>query len=131
MIISVASMGSAVSPHFGHCANFNIFEVEDGKIVSQKNLPSPGHGHAILPDFLAELGTNLVIAGGMGAGAVEAFAKHNIETLRGATGEAVDAVLAYLKGELVSTNAVCSNHEHAHECGGHDGENNDHGCGGH
>ncbi len=31
--IAVASEGTIVAGHFGHCENFNIFEIEDGVIT--------------------------------------------------------------------------------------------------
>ena len=33
MKIAVASMGNVVAGHFGHCENFNIFDVENHAIV--------------------------------------------------------------------------------------------------
>lgn len=117
--IAVASEQNSVAGHFGHCSNFNIFETEDGKIVKKESVPNPGHKPGFLPNFLNDLGVKVVISGGMGGGAVDIFKSHNIETVIGATGDAEEAVKAYLKGELKSTGSICQKHENAHNCGNH------------
>ena len=35
MKIAVASEGKMVTEHFGHCESFNIFEVENNRIVKK------------------------------------------------------------------------------------------------
>lgn len=119
MKIAVACMGTQVAGHFGHCENFTIFETEEGKILSQESIPNPGHRPGFLPNFLGDMGAEVIIAGGMGGGAVEIFNARNIEVIVGVQGEAKDAVETYLKGELKSTGSICHEHAHAHECGGH------------
>ena len=64
--IAVASEVNEVAGHFGHCSNFNIYEVENGKIVKEESIPNPGHRPGFLPNFLNELGAKVVISGGMG-----------------------------------------------------------------
>ncbi len=119
MKISVACDGKNVSGHFGHCENFTIFETADGKIVSTNSVQNPGHKPGFLPNFLGDMGVEVIISGGMGGGAVDIFNERNIEVIVGVTGDATKAVETYLKGELKSTGSVCHKHEHAHECGNH------------
>lgn len=119
MKVAVASMGTTVAGHFGHCENFNVYEVEGGAIVTETSIPNPGHRPGFLPNFLGDMGVEVIIAGGMGGGAVEIFNERNIEVIVGVEGMAHDAVEVYLKGELVSTGSICHNHEHAGECGEH------------
>ena len=66
MKIAVAAMGHTVAGHFGHCENFIFFDVEDNKIVDEKSVPNPGHRPGFLPNFLADNGAAVIIAGGMG-----------------------------------------------------------------
>lgn len=113
MKIAVASEGKLVTEHFGHCENFNIFEAENGKITSSSSVPNPGHKPGFLPNFLNEMGVNVIISGGMGGGAVEIFNEKNIEVITGAQGSAEVAASDYLQGKLKSTGSVC--HEHQHE----------------
>lgn len=117
MKIAVACNGKEVWPHFGHCENFNIYETKGGKIESESSIPNPGHKPGFLPNFLADKGVEVIIAGGMGGGAVEIFNERNIEVIVGAEGDAKATVEAYLRGDLQSTGSVCHEHEHAGECG--------------
>jgi predicted Fe-Mo cluster-binding NifX family protein len=116
MKIAVASEKEMITGHFGHCANFNLFDVEDGKIVSSESVPNPGHKPGFLPNFLNDKGINVIISGGMGGAAVQIFNDHNIEVVIGTQGYASDAVNKYLKGELESTGSICHEHEHEGDC---------------
>lgn len=119
MKIAVASTGAMTTEHFGHCENFNIFDAENGVIMKQESIPNPGHKPGFLPNYLGDLGVNVVISGGMGQGAIDIFNQRNIEVITGASGNAEEYAKRYLSGELVSTGSICHKHEHAGECGGH------------
>ena len=116
MKIAVACEKEMVTEHFGHCLNFNIFEVQDKKIIKSESVENPGHKPGFLPNFLNDLGVNVIISGGMGGGAVDIFNEKGIEVVVGASGEAKAAVNAFLQGELKSTGAICSEHAHSDEC---------------
>lgn len=115
--IAVASENEMVTEHFGHCFNFNIFEAENNKIVKSESIPNPGHRPGFLPNFLNDMGVNVIISGGMGGGAVDIFNEKGIEVIVGASGNAEAAAEAYLKGALKSTGSVCHEHQHHDECG--------------
>ena len=117
--IAVPAMGTSIGQHFGHCESFIFFDTEDGKIVAQNTVPNPGHRPGFLPNFLADNGAQVVIAAGMGGGAVDIFNERGVEVVLGAQGDAAAAVETYLRGELKSTGSVCHEHEHADECGDH------------
>jgi len=117
MKIAVASEGKMVTGHFGHCENFNIYEVESNKIIKSESIPNPGHKPGFLPNFLNDMGVKVIISGGMGGGAVEIFNEKNIEVITGAQGMAEVAAKSYLDGELKSTGSVCHEHQHHDECG--------------
>ena len=119
MKIAVAAMGTAVAGHFGHCENFIFFATQDGKILAERSVPNPGHRPGFLPNFLADHGAQVVIAGGMGGGAVDIFNERGVQVIVGAQGDARAAVQAFLAGELVSTGSGCHEHQHAGECGNH------------
>lgn len=116
MRIAVASEKEMITGHFGHCANFNIFDEEDGKVIRSESIPNPGHKPGFLPNYLNEKGVNVIISGGMGGAAVQIFNEHNIEVVIGTQGLASDAVEKYLKGELESTGSICHEHEHESNC---------------
>jgi len=116
MKIAVASEKNMVTEHFGHCENFNIFNIEDNKIIKEESIPNPGHRPGFLPKFLAEQEVNVIMSGGMGQGAVDLFSEHKIEVITGVTGDAKKAVLEYLKGKLISSGSVCHEHQHNENC---------------
>lgn len=114
MKIAVASMGNMVAGHFGHCENFCIYEEENKKIVSENSVPNPGHKPGFLPNFLNDMGVNVIISGGMGGGAIDIFNEKGIEVVTGANGVAKEAAQNYAAGKLKSTGSVC--HAHENEC---------------
>jgi predicted Fe-Mo cluster-binding NifX family protein len=117
MKIAVASEKEMVTEHFGHCENFNIYIVENGKLISSESIPNPGHKPGFLPNYLNDLGINVIIAGGMGGGAVEIFNDKGIKIITGVSGSATQAVNNYLQGSLKSTGSICHEHAHHDECG--------------
>ncbi len=125
MKIAAACMGEDVSPHFGHCESFRIFETGPNGILTETNVPNPGHKPGFLPNFLGDLGVQAVIAGGIGGGAIEIFNGRGITVITGAQGPARAAVEAYLRGTLQSTGVQCHGREHHHDhsqggsCGAH------------
>lgn len=114
--VAVASEKEMVAEHFGHCANFNIYETEDGRITTSASVANPGHRPGFLPNFLSDQGVNVIISGGMGSCAIEIFNEKGIEVITGASGKASDAAEAYLRGTLKSTGSVCHRHRHRDEC---------------
>lgn len=106
--IAVATNNNEIAAHFGHCEIFKLFTCEDGKVLSTKDIPNPGHKPGFLPNYLNDLGINVIISGGMGSGAVEIFKGHGIEVILGSTGKAEDAVNSYLTGQLKTTGSVCN-----------------------
>ena len=117
MRIAIACDGTKVTEHFGHCDGFTVFDAENGAIIREETIANPGHRPGFLPNFLADRGVQVVISGGMGGGAVDIFRQRGIQIVTGATGEARDAAERYLKGALISSDAVCHEHQHQDECG--------------
>ncbi|MHB1483795.1 MAG: NifB/NifX family molybdenum-iron cluster-binding protein [Saccharofermentanales bacterium] len=115
--IAVASEGDNITEHFGHCETFNIFEAENNKIISAAVIPNPGHKPGFLPNYLNDIGVNVIISGGMGGGAIEIFNEKKIEVIIGAQGDARESVKRYLNGELESSGSICHEHQHADDCG--------------
>jgi Mrp family chromosome partitioning ATPase/predicted Fe-Mo cluster-binding NifX family protein len=114
--IAVASEEELITEHFGHCVNFNVFDTENGIIVKSESITNPGHRPGFLPNFLNDLGVNVIISGGMGGGAIDIFNEKGIEVIVGATGKAKDAAMDYLQGRLKSSGSVCHQHMNHDEC---------------
>lgn len=129
MKIAVTYAGGIIFQHFGHTAQFKIYEVENGTVVSSQVVDTDGHGHGALAGFLSAQGVDTLICGGIGGGAQMALASAGIKLYGGIAGEADEAVAALLAGNLDYNPAPnCNHHDHhhgeGHSCGSH-------GCGGH
>ncbi len=70
--------------HFGHCEQFAIVIVENGHAKGTEYLTPPPHEPGVLPQWLAQMGVNVVIAGGMGQRAQNLFSQSGIEVFVGA-----------------------------------------------
>ena len=129
--IAVAYENGEIFQHFGRTEEFKVYEVEDGKIMNSEIIGSNGSGHGALAGLLDEKNIDVLICGGIGGGAQAALAERRIELCAGASGNADEAVKAYLDGKLVNTGANCGHHGEDHSCGGHScGDHEDHSCGG-
>ena len=97
-----------LTAHFGHCQEFALVEVKNNRIKSQENLVPPPHEPGVLPKWLNALGTNVIIAGGMGAKALNLFAQNNIEVIVGAPSLTPEELVGrYLDKTLESGANVC------------------------
>ena len=116
MKIAVASDNKEVAGHFGHCAGFTIFDIDKDVIVKEVFIDNPGHKPGFLPVFLHEKGVNVIIAGGIGGGAIDLFNEKQIEVVTGASGNVRLVVENYINGKLKSTGSICHEHQHAGSC---------------
>ena len=126
--IAVTYENGEVFQHFGHTKEFKFYTIEDGKIVDTEIMPTFGSGHSLLADFLLLNGVSVLICGGIGGGAQMALANAGIKLFGGVSGDADEAVEAFLSGALEFNPAPRCNH-HGHNHDHHCGEN--HHCGGH
>ena len=118
MKVAIAQDGDEVSGHFGHCREYAVFDIRDGKIAQKKVLQSPGHEPGRLPAFLADHEVTHVIAGGMGPRAVDLFCAQNIEVFLGISGPVDSVIRDFLAGTIIPGQSSCT-HGPDHECGGH------------
>ena len=113
MKIAVPTRDGHIDDHFGHCAYYTIFEVEDGKIISTSRLDSPegcGCKSGIAADMEA-MGIEVMLAGNMGEGAKNKLQSHNIKVIRGCKGDIEAVVKGYLLGFVMDSGEACHNHE--------------------
>ncbi len=118
MKISVACDNGMISNHFGHCESFKIYELNQNQVLKSETIPNPGHRRGFLPVFLHEKGVDVIIACGMGRGAIDIFNDKGIEVIVGASGSPDEAIQLYLQGSLKSTGSVCHEHLHQGQCEG-------------
>lgn len=115
MKLAVTYENGEIFQHFGHTAQFKLYDVADGKIVREQIVDTNGSGHGALAGFLVENGVNAVICGGIGGGAQMALAQAGIQLFGGVRGNADAAVQALLREELrYDPNANCDHHDHQH-----------------
>ncbi|MBN2182438.1 MAG: NifB/NifX family molybdenum-iron cluster-binding protein [Sedimentisphaerales bacterium] len=110
MKIAIPVTGGALSAHFGHCEQFDIFDVDlDGKkITSRQSLTPPPHEPGILPQWLSGLQVELVIAGGMGQRAQQLFAQNNIDLIVGAADNTPQELIEqYMNNRLQTGTNIC------------------------
>lgn len=110
MRYAVPVSGGAVSAHFGHCEQFALIDVDEERkeIVKKGLIPSPGHEPGLLPQWLAEEGVSVVIAGGMGSRAQNLFAQNHIKVIINVLeSDPEKAVRDYMAGTLSVGDDVC------------------------
>lgn len=106
--IAIPTEKKVLCAHFGHCEAFEIFEVEDKKIVSHESVNPPHHEPGVFPAWLAELGVTVVIAGGIGQRAITLFNDNNIDVYVGAEmKDSEDLVMDFINGDLSVTGNLC------------------------
>lgn len=128
MRIAVTYENGQIFQHFGHTAQFKIYDVQDGKIAASEIVDTGGSGHGALAGVLTALNADVLICGGIGGGAQTALAAAGIRLYGGVSGNADDAVAAFLENKLeFQPDVRCDHHDHHH---GEGHVCSDHGCGG-
>ncbi len=101
-------MNQLLTPHFGHCEQFAIVNIENEQVTGIEYVNPPAHQPGVYPAFLAGLGVNVIISGGMGQKAQSLFAANSIEVVIGIDhGSPRELVEMYLGNRLVAGNNLC------------------------
>lgn len=107
MKIAIVMLGNEVSEHFGRCEKVMIVEIDAGEIKSREILPAPPHDCSALPNLFIENGVDSVIAGGMGAGAIQNLGRAGVRVYAGVAGSAEEALGSFLAGTLNTSDPMC------------------------
>jgi ATP-binding protein involved in chromosome partitioning len=110
MKIAIPTANGLLCPHFGHCDEFTIVDVnpQSKEIVNTQTIPAPEHEPGLLPKWLHEMGANMIIAGGMGGRAQGLFVQNGIQVCVGApVASPAEIVAAYLDGTLEAGANLC------------------------
>jgi predicted Fe-Mo cluster-binding NifX family protein len=121
MKIAIPTRGNTVDDHFGHCEMYTIITADDKRNITKTEiLPSPqGCGcKSNIATVFQQIGVKVMLAGGIGEGAINVLKSHGIDVIRGCSGEVNTLAEKYLKGTLVDSGISCSQHEH-HQGEGH------------
>ena len=123
MRIAVTYDNGEIFQHFGKTEEFKFYDTENDKIVNEQVVNTNGQGHGALAGFLKNAEVDVLICGGIGGGAQMAMHEAGIRLYGGNSGNADDAVKAFLSNTLVQNdNPTCDHHhEHGeeHSCGSH------------
>jgi predicted Fe-Mo cluster-binding NifX family protein len=104
-----------IEDHFGKCDFYEIYTVvEENKIAEVKTLKAEqGCGcKSNIANVLAENGVTLMLAGGIGQGAINVLNQCNIDVIKGCTGETKEIVKQFLEGAILDSGEICSHQEH-------------------
>lgn len=120
MKIAVPTRNGKVDDHFGHCETYTLLSVSDNNTIeSTENYNAlPGCGcKSGIANELSKKGVNVMLAGNMGANAVQKITATGIQVFRGCSGNVEDVVEAFLKNEVSDSGESCQQHQHHHEHG--------------
>lgn len=122
-----------IDGHFGHCESYGVFSISDNNEISGlKNVGSPeGCGcKSDIASVLASDGVTIMLAAGIGGGAVNVLNNSGIEVIRGCSGDATEVVKQYLAGKVADSGSSC-HHPEGHHHEGHHHEAHHHEMEGH
>jgi predicted Fe-Mo cluster-binding NifX family protein len=114
-----------IDSHFGHCDSYGVYTIsEKNEITDFKTVKSPeGCGcKSDIASVLSADGVKVMLAGGIGGGAINVLNNSGIEVIRGCTGKADEIVKLYIDGLVKDSGSSCHHHEGHH----HDGHQCNH-----
>src|SRR5665811_2409853 len=106
-----------IDGHFGHCDSYGVFTISEKKeIVEIKRVGSPeGCGcKSDIASILASDGVTVMLAGGIGGGAINVLNNSGIEVIRGCSGDATEVVKLYISGKVEDSGSSRHLHEAHH-----------------
>ena len=138
-----------ISGHFGHSDSYGVFTISDNKEITEiKTVESPkGCGcKSDLASSLSTDGVTVMLAAGIGDGAVNNLNNNGIEVIRGCAGNATEVVKLFISGLVEDTGNSCDHHSkdhghhehdhgHSHSCASNDNHHHgdehghEHSCG--
>ena len=120
MKVAIPTNDSKVDNHFGHCKAYTVITLDEKKNeINREVMPSPqGCGcKSNIASILQEQGVTVMLAGSMGAGAVNVLSNHGINVVRGCAGEIDHVIENYVNGKLTDSGESCSEHgDGEHQC---------------
>lgn len=104
-----------IDEHFGHCNSYSIYTLtEKGEIADLETIQA-GQGcgcKSNISSILASLGVSVMLAGGIGGGAINVLNNSGIQVIRGCSGEPAELVQLFAAGKITDSGETCTHHEH-------------------
>ena len=110
-----------IDGHFGHCEFYNVYSVSDKNVITEIQTIKSEQGcgcKSNIASVLFEQGVTVMLAGGIGGGAINVLNSVGIQVIRGCSGDAHEIVELYITGKISDSGESCFQHEH-HGEGGH------------
>ena len=106
-------LNAQICDHFGRTPYFEIIDLDqNGQIIKQRTVSSPGEHFCEGIDFLLNLKPDFMIAQGMGQRVIQNFQNARIAILRTSANLVKDAIQQYTRGELVELTEGCHQPKH-------------------
>ncbi len=112
--IAIPTRGTVLDNHFGHCEKFTIFSLDDNnQIVNKEDFASPESCgcKTNLASDLFEYGVSVLLAGGIGQGAVNKLKTAGIDVFSGYSGDVEQVLTSWCNGNTGDA-SLCSSHDH-------------------
>ena len=112
-------LNNQIEDHFGQCEFYEIYTVVEGNKITEVKILKADQGcgcKSNIANVLAENGVTIMLAGGIGQGAINVLNQCNIDVIKGCAGETKEIVKQYLSGLLLDSGETCSHHNHDHQC---------------
>ena len=109
-----------IDDHFGHCEFYNVFTISDKNEITDVQTIKSEQGcgcKSNIAGFLAGNGVTIMLAGGIGGGAINVLNTSGIKVIRGCSGNATDAVNQYMAGNITDSGESCAHHDQHHQNG--------------
>lgn len=106
-----------VDDHFGYCEFYNVYTIsEKNEITDVQTIKSEqGCGcKSNIASVLAGQGVSIMLAGGIGEGAINVLGFSGITVVRGCCGNAADIVKLYAEGKINDSGKSCLQHGQHH-----------------
>ena len=104
MRIAIPVAEKKLARHVSQCRQFALIDTDKGnrEIIKKEMVPAPSYRPGIIPKWLHERETDVIITWSMSSNAQSIYAQNNIHVVTGASsGEPEKIVIDYLNGTLV------------------------------
>ena len=109
-----------VAPVFEECGNFRIYDLENSKITSKREIKTAGKGYKALTAFLKINRVDVLLCGWMNKEVGNSLMQYNILHIGGLHGDSDKLAERFISG-LINT----ISHAHSHHGEGHGGSGNE------
>jgi predicted Fe-Mo cluster-binding NifX family protein len=106
-----------IDDHFGHCEFYRVFTISEKNEITELRTIASAQGcgcKSNIAGTLASDGVTILLAGGIGAGAINVLKMSGIDVVRGCSGDATEVVESFIRGNINDSGESCHQHEVHH-----------------